>query len=200
VAQPESSQAVKVGILLARRPVDLGEWLADGAAFDAAGAGALWIDLVPDLDLDPLILTAGLAAVTYRSVLVLVLPVSGEPDPARGRALDTVARLSHGRLRVLARDASDPQESDPQESDPQESEPQKSEPAGSDLDGYELDEAELWTSAPPPDSRATWRTALVDAFQGGFRGLLVPADPRLIDILRNPDDPGTRPDLQLAQG
>jgi hypothetical protein len=28
----------------------------------------------------------------------------------------------------------------------------------------------------------------------------VPADPRLLDILRNPDDHGDRHDLQLAQG
>ena len=31
-------------------------------------------------------------------------------------------------------------------------------------------------------------------------GLLVPAHPRLLDILRNPDDPGERHDLQLTQG
>jgi len=29
---------------------------------------------------------------------------------------------------------------------------------------------------------------------------VVPVDPRLLDILRNPDDPGDRRDLQLAQG
>jgi hypothetical protein len=29
---------------------------------------------------------------------------------------------------------------------------------------------------------------------------MVPANPRLLDILRNPDEPGDRRDLQLAQG
>jgi hypothetical protein len=31
-------------------------------------------------------------------------------------------------------------------------------------------------------------------------GWWCPPDPRLLDILRNPDEPGDRPDLQLAQG
>jgi len=51
-----------------------------------------------------------------------------------------------------------------------------------------------------PDGRAAWRATLLDAGERGLRGLLVPADPRLLDILRNPDDPGYRHDLQLAQG
>jgi hypothetical protein len=31
-------------------------------------------------------------------------------------------------------------------------------------------------------------------------GLLVPAAPALLDLLRNPQDPGGRSDLRLAQG
>ena len=41
---------------------------------------------------------------------------------------------------------------------------------------------------------------LADAAERGIAGLVVPADPRLLDILRNPDEPGERHDLQLAQG
>ena len=48
--------------------------------------------------------------------------------------------------------------------------------------------------------RAAWRTALTDAVTNGAGGLLVPAGPRLLDILRNPNDPDDRRDLQLAQG
>jgi hypothetical protein len=65
---------------------------------------------------------------------------------------------------------------------------------------YDFDHAERWTSAPPPDGRAAWRAMWQDAAGSGFRGLLVPADPRLIDILRNPGDPGQRLDLHLASG
>jgi hypothetical protein len=198
VAQPEGPQRVKVGILLARQPDDLGEWLADGAAFEAAGADLLWVDVAHAVELDPLTLTAALAAVTFRSVLVSVLPVSVDRSPALARTVATIGRLSRGRLRILTRDL----------------------PAGAfaaagpgmrDLlppDGslasfgpaYDFDHAERWTSAPPPDGRAAWRAMWQDAAGSGFRGLLVPADPRLIDILRNPGDPGQRLDLHLASG
>jgi hypothetical protein len=62
------------------------------------------------------------------------------------------------------------------------------------------DEAERWVQTAPPESRAAWRSALDEAAAGGAAGLLVPAGPRLLDILRHPDDPGDRSDLQLAQG
>jgi hypothetical protein len=59
---------------------------------------------------------------------------------------------------------------------------------------------EGWVSAPPPGNRAAWQSTLADAASRGVTGLLVPADPRLLDLLRNPGDPGERHDLQLAQG
>jgi hypothetical protein len=184
VAQPEGSQRVKIGILLARRVDDIGEWLADAGAFDAAGADALWIDLANAPELDPLTVTAALAAVTSRSTLVAVLPAAAEPSPASARTLVTVARLSHGRLRV-ARDI-------PPGVPARDSEPF--------APGYDLEAAGQWTWVPPPASRAAWQATLVDTAERGFRGLLVPADPRLIDLLRNPGDAGERLDLHLAQG
>ena len=53
-----------------------------------------------------------------------------------------------------------------------------------------------------PDNLGEWLAdaAAFDAAGRGFTGLVVPVDPRLLDILRNPDDPGDRHDLQLAQG
>ncbi len=127
MAQTDGTQRIRIGILLACQPEDPGEWLTDGAAFEAAGADALWV----------------------------------------------VAALSRGRLRVLS---------------------------GSYGHPYRLDSAQRWVPAPVPDSRATWRATLLDAAERGYHGLVVPADPRLIDILRNPDDPGPRLDLHLAQG
>ncbi len=170
MAQTDGTQRIRIGILLACQPEDPGEWLTDGAAFEAAGADALWVDLTPEAELDPVTVTAALAAVTYRSLLVLALPVSGASSD---RALATVAALSRGRLRVLS---------------------------GSYGHPYRLDSAQRWVPAPVPDSRATWRATLLDAAERGYHGLVVPADPRLIDILRNPDDPGPRLDLHLAQG
>src|SRR5689334_2910031 len=148
---------VKVGVLLGREPEPLGEWLADAAAFDAAGADALWVD--PGEHVDVLVLAGALAVITFRARLVVAVP-DIEPDE---RALYTIERLSHGRFTRLG-------------------------------------EAEPWEPAPAPASRADWALTCADAAERGVPGLIVPADPRLLDILRNPDDPGERHDLQLAQG
>jgi hypothetical protein len=51
-----------------------------------------------------------------------------------------------------------------------------------------------------PEGRVAWRELLADARQRGVPGLIVPADPRLLDLLRNPDEEIDRRDLQLAQG
>jgi hypothetical protein len=149
---------VKIGVLLPQPPDELGEWLSDAAAFEAAGADALWIDAGPNLD--PLTLVAALAALTYRSLLITALD-----GDAESLALATVRRVSHGRFALST-------------------------------DG----DWEHWVQVPPPEGRPAWRTALAEAAERGDRGLLVPADPRLLDILRNPGDPDGRQDLQLAQG
>jgi hypothetical protein len=148
---------VLIGVLLAGDPDNLGEWLADAAAFDAAGADALWVDCGPEPALDVLTLTAALAVVTFRARLVVALP---EP-PVRTRT--TLEQLSRGRFALV-------------------------------------DDTERWEPVPAPDSREAWRATCLDATERGISGLLVPANPRLLDILRNPDDPGDRHDLQLAQG
>jgi hypothetical protein len=183
--------------VLARRPADLGEWLADATAFEAAGAAALWVDPAPDADLDPLTLLAALAALTSRALLVAA-PPTDRPTEGLAGTLATVGRLSHGRLALVA-------------------DPDRLGELAAVAPGCELfrrlpetpaafervrgdGEAERWVQAPPPDSREAWRSALAAAADGGTAGLLVPAGPRLLDILRHPDDPGGRQDLQLAQG
>ncbi|OLB66440.1 MAG: hypothetical protein AUI10_02675 [Actinobacteria bacterium 13_2_20CM_2_72_6] len=196
--QPEGLQAAKVGVRLARQPDDLGEWLADGSAFEAAGADALWIDPGLDSPLDPLALTAALAAVTFRSLLITTLSASGRSSPVLARTLATIGRLSRGRLGILAGADSVGILSE----------------VGPDMrvfrripgdpDAVEhargSDPVERWVHVSCPDGRVAWRATLLDATERGFRGLLVPAEPRLLDILRNPDDPGYRYDLRLAQG
>jgi hypothetical protein len=57
-----------------------------------------------------------------------------------------------------------------------------------------------WERVPAPEGRDAWRVTCADATERGLDGVVVPADPRLLDILRNPEDPGERHDLQLAQG
>jgi hypothetical protein len=59
---------------------------------------------------------------------------------------------------------------------------------------------ELWTRMAPPTGREQWRGALAAAGAVGATGILVPADPRLLDLLRNGDAEDDRSDLTLAQG
>ncbi len=193
-----NAPAVKVGVLLARRPEELGEWLADARAFEAAGAAALWVDPAPESGLDPLALLAALAALTSEALLVAAPPTDVHPVAALASTLATVGRLSHGRLALAA----DPDRLGELTAlvpgcDAFRRLPET--PAAFERVRAE-DEAERWVQTVPPESRAAWRAALADADAGGAAGLLVPAGPRLLDILRHPDDPEGRQDLQLAQG
>jgi alkanesulfonate monooxygenase SsuD/methylene tetrahydromethanopterin reductase-like flavin-dependent oxidoreductase (luciferase family) len=198
VTPPPDPGRVKVGVLLARRPHELGEWLADAGAFEAAGADALWIDPAPGSNLDPLALLAALAALTSRAHLVANLPASDRPTEALGRTFATVGCLSHGRL-ALAAEPGRLEELIDLAPGAAAFRRLPGEPAAFERLS-EADTAERWVWTPPPEGRAAWRTALADAVTSGAGGLLVPAGPRLLDILRNPNDPDDRRDLQLAQG
>jgi Luciferase-like monooxygenase len=198
VTAPPDPGTVKVGVLLARRPDELGEWLADAAAFEAAGAHALWVDPEPESKLDPLVLLAALAALTSRALLVATPPASEYPPEALGRTLATIGRLSHGRL-ALAAEPGWLEELTDLAPGSAAFRRLPGEPAAFER-LVAADTAERWVQTPSPQGRAAWRTALADAVTNGAEGLLVPAGPRLLDILRNPNDPDDRRDLQLAQG
>jgi hypothetical protein len=62
------------------------------------------------------------------------------------------------------------------------------------------DETERWVAVPAPESRAAWRESIKQAEENGADGVLVPANNRLLDLLRNPGDPGERHDLELTVG
>jgi alkanesulfonate monooxygenase SsuD/methylene tetrahydromethanopterin reductase-like flavin-dependent oxidoreductase (luciferase family) len=59
---------------------------------------------------------------------------------------------------------------------------------------------ELWTHLARPTGRDAWREALAAAAAVGATGVVVPADPRLLDLIRNADEEEDRSDLPLAQG
>lgn len=194
---PEDWRAVKIGVLLPEEPDTIGEWLAEASAFDAARAHALWIDSGPGPEWDVLALTAALSVVTFRSLLVVAAPESGAPEKL-ARTFATIERLSRGRLALIA-------------------EPGRSADFAGLLPGavhfervaeqpgtFERtggpDEAERWAATTFPEGRQAWHVARTEAAERGLRGLVVPADPRLLDLLRNPREPGGRADLRLAQG
>jgi len=59
---------------------------------------------------------------------------------------------------------------------------------------------EVWTQAAVPKDPAQWRQLRRAYEEAGVTGLILPADPRLLDMLRNGDEEDDRSDLQLAQG
>ena len=187
----DDPRLVKVGVLLDQVPDNLGEWLADAAAFDAGGADALWVDCGPNPQLDVPALAAALAVVTHRARLVVAFQEASAAAVESARTIDTIVRLSGGRLALIA-DSSKP------EFGLEVFRRVRGEP--DTFERLDTDEGERWLLVPPPQGREPWREMRADAAGRGFTGLVVPVDPRLLDILRNPDDPGERRDLQLAQG
>ena len=65
--------------------------------------------------------------------------------------------------------------------------------------GGGLSGMEKWQRVAAPMDRDAWARTLEQAHPD-FDGVLVPLDPRLLDILRHPEDAIDRSDLLLAQG
>jgi alkanesulfonate monooxygenase SsuD/methylene tetrahydromethanopterin reductase-like flavin-dependent oxidoreductase (luciferase family) len=59
---------------------------------------------------------------------------------------------------------------------------------------------ERWVNEPFPKDRAAWKVTRRTAAEKGVTGIVVPNDPRLMDLLRNPDQIEDRSDLNLATG
>lgn len=120
---------------------------------------------------DPMLALAACAAVTGRLRLGLIVPDS--PSPSGGgsaRGFETLQHLS--RLRAIV---------------------------GVSQGGKIVSGIEKWRRVEVPADRDAWARALEQA-RTDFDGVLVPMDPRLLDILRNPEDAIDRSDLLLAQG
>ena len=59
---------------------------------------------------------------------------------------------------------------------------------------------ERWTESPFPASRVAWDELRDASLAAGLTGVVLPNDPRLIDLLRNPDIVEARDDLKLSFG
>jgi hypothetical protein len=60
---------------------------------------------------------------------------------------------------------------------------------------------EGWLEEAFPESKTAWRESLAEHEAKGTMGVILAMDPRLLDLLRNPDLEDDRSqDLQLAQG
>lgn len=62
-----------------------------------------------------------------------------------------------------------------------------------------MPEQEAWVEAAVPADRVGWASMLADKEKAGATGIIVPWDPRLIDLLRNPE-PDDRSDLLMSTG
>jgi hypothetical protein len=60
-------------------------------------------------------------------------------------------------------------------------------------------DGEKWVSIPMPADRDSWSAAVREAEEAGATGVVVSWDPRLIDLLRNPE-PDDRSDLLMSTG
>jgi hypothetical protein len=168
---------IRVGVRLAPpEEADVSAWLTHGSALDAAGADALFLNLPHDGEHDPVVLLASLASVTHRCLLVLA---DHAPGDRTAHTLDVVSRGRVVQMREVDRE--------------------EGEPAAFERS---IDDGELlrWEQSEMPAGRAAWKEALGAAATRGVHGLIVPADPRLLDLLRNPDEEIDRRDLQLASG
>lgn len=58
---------------------------------------------------------------------------------------------------------------------------------------------EVWLDVAVPADRAGWASMLVEMGKAGVTGVMVAWDPRLIDLLRNPE-PDDRSDLLMSTG
>jgi hypothetical protein len=65
--------------------------------------------------------------------------------------------------------------------------------------GRVTDLTEGWHRVPAPDDRGHWVRLQDEAQAAGAVGLLVPMNPRLLDLLRNPEE-RERDDLNMATG
>ena len=121
-------------------------------------------------DQDPWILAAALAATTWRTRLVVVGAVE------RPETRTTLDRLSRGRL-VIGERTGDAV-------------------AVPNAEGV----TERWALCELPAGRPEWKTLRLDRAAQGFAGVVLPNDPRLLDLVRNPDVEDDRQDLRLAFG
>ena len=177
----------RVAVTLPAEPDEVGEYLADVTALEAAGAYAVWVE---DTGPDPWVMLGALAAITHRLILGCLITSPAEWPAARlDRAARTLQTLSRGRIVVGL----------PPEG-MQEDQVDALRAAGVRIfDSDFVAGAEAWVSVPAPLDRDAWNEALAACEAAGATGVIVPWTDRLIDLLRNPE-PDDRSDLLISTG
>lgn len=212
--------AVKLPVATGR----IGDYVADVTALEAAGADSIWIDASRAATSEPWILLGAIAAVTHRARLGVILGSAARwPD-----AIDTLGRMSSGRVvlgvpsrretKALVGQLKSQQSASPPPSILISCSTQREAQGsahvadgvilpGSDDEVRALREGnsqdgdfEVWIDAPVPADRAGWANMVATLEAAGATGVMVPWDPRLIDLVRNAGEPDDRTDLLIATG
>ncbi len=207
---------LRVGVRFPPATGRAGDYLADVIALEAAGADSVWLDATA-ASTEPWILLGAMAAVTHR----IRLGVTVGPEDARQGAVDTLARFTSGRVIVGApsqREMNaliDELKSSGQSSvlvicggrDDADHAPPMADgviwAATSDevraLRSTERD-LEIWVDVSAPADKVGWVQMVSAMESAGATGIIVPWNPRLIDLLRSAGEPDDRTDLLIATG
>ena len=87
---------LRVGVKLGAALTDAGEYLADVAALEAAGADSVWLDVKDGAAAEPWILLGAISTATQRVRVGMLVDASGGWPPPT----DLLGRLTRGRLIV----------------------------------------------------------------------------------------------------
>jgi hypothetical protein len=187
-----------------------GEYLADVTALEAAGADTIWVD---DVAFDPWIMLGAIAALTHRARLgCLFASMARWPASRLGPCASTLAKLSRGRLvvglppggrfrnHVSTLRASGAKIFTAGSHDKSMDGVILEMDSADQLSGLEGTHIEVWAAIAIPPDRQAWTRAMSAYEAAGATGLLVPWDPRLIDLLRGAGEPDDRTDLLIATG
>lgn len=207
---------LRVAVRLPPATGRVGDYLADVIALEAAGADSVWLDARTAASAEPWILLGAVVAVTHRMRLGVTVGAAA----GWRAAVDTLGALSTGRVVVGMRPDGEANRlkssSAPRRSillicgNRDEAERSALQADGVILPGTNDDEVralrskggdfELWVDASVPPDKAGWATMTAVLEAAGATGIIVPWDPRLIDLLRSAGEPDDRTDLLIATG
>lgn len=200
---------LKVAVRLPGAIDNVGEYLADVTALEAAGVGSIWVD---DTALDPWVILGALAAVTHRVGLGCQLTSLARWRPSRlGPSAAALHALSRGRIvvalpprgnhvsHVAALRAAGARIFATGSPDASADGVIFTVESAEQLHGAPGAQAETWAAIAIPPDRETWTHALSAYEAAGATGLIVPWNARLIDLLRN-SEPDDRADLLMSTG
>lgn len=192
---------LRIGVELPCQVDDAGEYLADARAVEAAGADSIWIGrAAAGSEHDPWVLLGGIAAVTHQVRLAIPFTTADTSHPETlVRRLATLHRLSRGRT-IVSIDRAETATEDLHAAAGRLGLVPVLLTAGDDAGRRADGVGELWARVRSPDTRQAWRATRHAWTEAGASGVVVPFGPRLLDLLRRPDEEDDRSDLLVAQG